>query len=359
VDDLRKAVARDPEFSAAEAKLAEAYFVKYIQTKDSTWLAQADAAESSASRNGQTSQTRYVQAMIWQATGETDKAVSSFRQILQAEPANVDVWNRLANTLKAAGRIKEAEDTFKTAVRLRPGYWPIYNDMGTFYLDQNDYAKAEQSLRTGITLAPDVPNLHSNLGALYFNMSRWDDAAREFEKSVALKPYALGYSNLGTVRFFQGKYAEAARQFEDATRLQPANYVNWGNLGDARWQLAGQRDAARAAFEKAALLASQRLVLNPGDARVRSSYALYLAKVGRFGEAKTEIEAAITRSPEDMNVRFNAARVYAVTGDSTRTLAALGKARALGYEAQEIEREPDFNSIRHDPRYRELQPGKK
>jgi predicted Zn-dependent protease len=78
---------------------------------------------------------------------------------------------------------------------------------------------------------------------------------------------------------------------------------------------------------------------------VRKSYALYLAKLGRAKEARTEIESAIQQAPDDMNVRFYAARVYADIGDAERAEAAAKNCLALGYDAREVEREPDLRML--------------
>ena len=192
---------------------------------------------------------------------------------------------------------------------------------------------------------------------MYFRMSDWERAAKAFEKSLAVRPTAVGYANLGTVRFFQGNYGEAARQMELATKLQPANYINWGNLGDALWQLDGKREQARAAFDHAATLASRQLEINPSGANVRKSYALYLAKLGRTSQAGSEARQAIAQAPKDGLIRFYAARVFEVTGDRDAALSALQQCVALGYSAKEIREEPDFAPLRRDPRYRRIVEG--
>jgi tetratricopeptide (TPR) repeat protein len=344
-DYFQKAVAKDPGFTAATAKLAESFVKKYNDSQDTKWLAQADSALNQQAHNGQTPEVLFAQALIWQATGENAKAELLFRQLLQTEPNNVEVWELLADTLKAAGKNAEAEQAYQTAVRLRPGYWPAYSKMAAFYMEQHDYSRAEQAFISAIAVSPEIPNLHSNLGGLYFALSRWDDAKREFETSLRLKPYAQGYSNLGTVLFFQGNYVEAARQFEEATKLQPANHVPWGNLGDARWQIAGEREQARKAFQEAYRLAGGQLLVNPSDVQVRKSYALYLAKLGRPQDARTEIATAIKQASQDMNVRFYAARVYAVVGDLQRADSAARTCLALGYDPKEVEREPDLKLL--------------
>jgi serine/threonine-protein kinase len=352
---LKKALELDPEFALARAKLAEAYLNKNFGTKDSRWLAMADAEVSRAAQSGSSPEVLFVEAMIRRSTGDTGRAIQLFRKVLEISPNHVDAYRGLAATLDASGRVKEAEETYQRAIRLRPGYWPTYNALAVFYMGKQEYAKAEQAFLTAISVAPQAEALQYNLGALYFNMSRWADAARAFERSLALKPSALAYANLGTVRFFEGNYPEAARQFQRATELQPANPVNWGNLGDALWQNADQRSRAREAFEKARLLASEQLGLNPSNARLRKSYALYLAKLGRYKEASAEIAQALALAPKDGNARFYAARVYAVMGDTVRAISAIRECLALGYSSKEIEQEPDLATLRKNPEFRRLE----
>jgi predicted Zn-dependent protease len=176
-------------------------------------------------------------------------------------------------------------------------------------------------------------------------MSRWSDAAASFEKSLSLAPNALAHANLATVLFYQGKYAEAEKHAEASTRLQPSNAVNWGNLGDARWQIPSERAAAREAFERAALLAGEQLSINPNNVSLRKSYALFLAKLGRTREAAEQIAMAISQDANDGNVQLYAARVFAVAGDTARARVALDRCKALGYSRDQIEREPDLAAI--------------
>jgi tetratricopeptide (TPR) repeat protein len=344
VEDLSKAADLDPQFTLARASLAESYFRKYSESKDAKWLALADKAATEAAQHGQSNAVAFVQAMIWRATGQAEKAIPVFREIVQRDPDNMEARTSLAQVLQVSGRTQEAEAAYQAAIRQRPGYWPTYQLLGAFYFNQHQNAKAEQTYLTGIAVAPGVPAMHSNLGAIYFEQGKWEEAAREFEKSVTVKPYALGYSNLGTVRFYQGRFSDAVKQFKEATKLQPANPINWGNLGDALWQLGGL-ERAREAFDKAAVLASQDLALNPGNITVRKCFALYLAKLGRNKEAIEQITQTLTQAPKDADAHYWAARAYAVTGDLTRAKSELQTALALGHDRRTAQLEPDLKPL--------------
>ena len=128
---------------------------------------------------------------------------------------------------------------------------------------------------------------------------------------------------------------DAAKQCETATRLQPANPINWGNLGDALWQLPAEKQRARAAFEKASDLAKQQLAINEDNPVLRKNYALYLAKLGQNADAFREARRAIAQSPSNAGVHFYAARVYAVAGDADAAFAALRRSLSLGQSARE------------------------
>jgi serine/threonine-protein kinase len=352
VDLLHQSVDLDPDFAPARAKLAEGYLRKNLVSLDPKWLSLAEEEASRAARGGLTPDVLWVQAMVRKQTGDTQKAIQLFQRLLQIDPDNIESYRYLAEALDAAGRTAEAISVYRKAIDLRPSYWPTYTTLGDFYFRKHDYANAEQTLLKGLSFARDNYTLNLNLGALYFEQSRWEDATRYFERSIAIKPNAMAYSNLGTVRFFEGRYDESARDFREATRLQEANPLNWGNLGDALWQLPAEHAHALEAYGRAAMLASEQLAMNPGNWRLRKSYALYLAKLGRIKDAVTEIERAQGQAPRDRYVQLYAARVFATTGDPARALAAIKQSLALGINGGEITSEPDFAGLRNSAEYR-------
>lgn len=354
---LKQAVDADPEFALARAKLAEAYLRQNIDTRDPKLLALADAEVAKAASDGAGPEILMSQALIRQAMGNWPEAIRLFQTVLKSQPANVDAYRFLADSWSSAGNPKEAEKTYKDALRLRPGYWPLYDSLGNFYSLHHEYSLAEQTFTAGIALAPDSAQLYFNLGANYFRASRWAEAGTAFEKSLAIKPTAFGYSNLGTVRFYEGNYAEAAKQSEAATRLQPANPTNWGNLGDALWQLSGQREQAKAAFDKAASLSAQQLAIKSDNPAQRKLYALYLAKLGQKDLALAEVSRARQQAPNDGGVAYWSARAYAVLGDINGAISEVGRSLKLGYSLSEIQGEPDFVELKQDSRYREIVTG--
>jgi len=94
--------------------------------------------------------------------------------------------------------------------------------------------------------------------------------------------------------------------------------------------------------------------VNPRDTDALSYLALYEAKYGELEKARQPIGQALALAPKDVNVQSMAAEVYAVTGDKQKALDCLKSAIEGGYSHFEIEADPELDSLRNDPRYREI-----
>jgi Flp pilus assembly protein TadD len=83
-----------------------------------------------------------------------------------------------------------------------------------------------------------------------------------------------------------------------------------------------------------------------------------LAVAGRTEEAKAEAARALELNPNDPLMLYNAACFYAQMNETAKAVEMLRNAIAAGYPDYEwFKRDPDLDSIRHDPGYIELMKG--
>jgi tetratricopeptide (TPR) repeat protein len=202
-----------------------------------------------------------------------------------------------------------------------------------------------------LQLEPDnVPALR-NLGAVYHSLGRDDDAVAALQHALEIKPVSDVYTNLGTILFYQGKYDKAVPAFEKAVELGANNFDSWGNLGDAyRWSSTNQ-DKAKPAYEHAIQLVREEIAKNPKQIELQADLAMYLAKSGDKDAALKElkpVEDAHDANPSDL---YTAALVYELCGKRDRALDALRAAVKAGQDLNDIKNEPEFVSLRADPRY--------
>lgn len=347
---LQKAVQQDQNYTLALAALAEAYVRKFNFTKEKEWLARADATAARAAEIGNLPAVHFTLGLVKRATGRYEEAIWEFQKAIEMDPANVESYRFLAATYDAAHRPQDAEATYQQAIRMRPGYWPTYASQGIHYYSQGKNAQAVESFRLVEQLAPDNPMGYFNRGGVLSAMGRDEEAVSELQRSIVLGATAEAYANLGTIRFYQGQYMPAAEMFEKAVALN-ANYpLHWGNLGEAYEQIPAMRTKAGETYRKAVEHAEEQLAINPRNTTVRSSMAIYLAKLGERRKAKDEIRTALELAPADASVAYKAARVYELTGERAQAFAQLKLALEHGYSIQTARREPDLAALRSDPR---------
>lgn len=358
IASFERAIQLDSSYAMAYAALGSAYVRQYRESRDGQYLEKArDAAIQALSRNESLDSPHITLGIIAMVAGQTDEGVSQLRAALERDPVNAEAYRELAAAYVQSHEIAEAEATYKRAIQLRPNFWLGYFDSATFYNGQGRYADAETALKTAAGLTPDNYLVYRNLGGVQMSLGEWADAEHSFREAIRLRPGGTVYSNLGTLYIFMGRYADAIPVLEQAVTLggssQSYSYLIWGNLGDAYRWTPGRKASASEAYRKAVGLAEMQLAVNPKDATLLSRISVYEAKMDDFADAQATMRQALQQAPADASVRYRSAIVLELSGQRGPALDALRAALAAGYSLNVVEREPELNSLRQDPRYRE------
>jgi serine/threonine-protein kinase len=349
---LQEATRLDAKYALAWCALTEAYLRRFVYTHNSADLALADQAADKAYAAGpRLAQAHYTQATVRRATGRYEEAIQALRKGLELDSTDYDSHRLLAGLLDQTGQVAEAEAEYKLAVRLKPSFWPTYVSLGTFYYSHGKMQQAEEALRTAVQLAPNNDRNRRNLGSLYLLLGKQKEGEAELRASLALKPSAPAYSNLGAQEFFHGNFGEAARLFEEATKLDPNDAISWGQLGEACLELPARRSEAAGHLKKAIQLAERQLEINPRQAQLVSSVAVYQAKLGQNGVALERVRTAMDLAPQDGRVMIKAARVFEIAKRRSDAVEMLRKAVALGLPLWEIEGNRELETVRKDPKF--------
>jgi serine/threonine protein kinase/tetratricopeptide (TPR) repeat protein len=349
---FQQALQKDQRYTLAYAGLGQAFSKKYELTKDPQWIAPARTNGLQAARLDDTlAPVHLALGQIYFSTGRAADAVHEFRRTEEIDPASAEAWFGLGLVYSEQGDLERARESFQKAVSVRPDYWIGYNGLGWFYYHHGRYADAEPQFRAVINLAPDNHGGYENLGGVYLQMGRYDDAVSILKRSIALKATPIAYSNLATAYMFLKRYAEAVPMMQAAVKLAPKDHRLWGNLGDAYSLASGFAGQAPAAYRRALELADAQLELKPNYAPTLSTAALYSAKLSDNANARARITKARQVAPDDRDVVFTSALVYALTGDRKRSLEALQTAWKHGYALEEIDKAPELAKLRNDAAY--------
>ncbi len=349
---LGRAIQLDPQSAVSYAALSEAYAYKNTFNPDPQWmkLASEDANKAVALDN-------YLAAghvslgMVKMSAGDSDEAETQFRTAATLDPKSAVPHRDLVLLYNKTGKADQSAAEVKRALELDPKDWKTYMAMGLDAYQAGRFKEAASAWEMALKLEPDnVPALR-NLGAAYHTLGRDDDAVATLQHALEIKPSADVYTNLGTILFYQGKYDESVPAFEKAVALNANNSGIWGNLADAyRWS-SGKKDKAKAAYQQAIQLVRDEIVKSPTQTDLKADLAMYLAKSGDKSAALKAMEPVEEAHTQDLTVLYDSAVVYELCGQRDKALHSLLAAVQGGEDLNDIKNEPEFVSLRADPRY--------
>jgi adenylate cyclase len=256
-----------------------------------------------------------------------------------------------------------AADLFRRAIELDPGYGPAYAGLATahstlyewFGAKDEDAHAADRASRRALDLAPDLAEAHVARGCALSLMKRYQDASTEFEESIRLNPYSFeAYYYYARATFARGDVAGSTKLFQLAAEVRHEDFQSACLLAQSLKML-GRHEEASAWRREAIRRAEHALALNPLDGRAMSLGALYLFEEGQAERAVEWSERALELYPDDMSSLGNGACLQAMLGHADRAIALLERVSAKGWGQRDwLERDPDYDNIRDDPRFQRL-----
>ena len=336
----------DPKFALAHAALGEAYWQRYVETRDQSWVSKAmDAGVDALRLDANHPQVRYTVALTLANSGKLDEATDELTRALAIQPNYEDARRQLGVVLARQGQIDAAVVEFQKAIALRPTGWVNWSQMGVSLFQASRYKDAAAAFGKVTELQPDNFFGFQQLGAAYQNLGEYGLALQNYERAIAIRPNPQAFSNVGAIHHLRREYIQAVDAYKRALDLRPNSHITWRNLGDSFTRL-GRKQEAAAAYDRAIVHAQAELKVDNTDPTTLSALAVYFAKTRRQGEAQSRIRAAASSAPGDPLVLFRAAEVHALGGRPAEAIAMLKEAVARGMSLSRIREEEDFESLR-------------
>ncbi len=251
------------------------------------------------------------------------------------------------HTAAREGRLAEAESAYRQAVAADATNVRAHQSLGTLLVRRGSPEAAVEHFSVVVRLEPENAEAHSDLGVLLSELGRNDRALEHLGRAVDLEPgLAEALVTLGNVQTRMGRLAEAEATYRQALEGDAAN-------GDARLGL-GAVLAQTGNFEQAVveLRAALRQVPEGGrtpsvhfglaEALVRTGRleealphytrvrqldptqglawlreATVLMGLGRFGDARSVLEARLAVDSSDAPAAHSLARIRAGAPDSS------------------------------------------
>jgi adenylate cyclase len=139
--------------------------------------------------------------------------------------------------------------------------------------------------------------------------------------------------------------------YETAIELRPDDYQALCLLEGALMKL-GRMEQHGEVARRAMQALERQLAIDPHDGRALQLATVQAARLGLRERARELADRAVKSRPDAFATFYNVACAYAVLGDHDDALRMLDHAVRHGRGNLEwIERDPDFDTLRSDPRF--------
>ncbi len=379
VEQYERAIALDPSFAGAYARLAAAhasmYWFFYDRSKERVEKARV-AGEKALTLAPNLSEAH--EAMGWyhyHTRLDYAAAIKEFSIALELDPNNSEVWYGMAAVFRRQGNIRESLTYWYKVVAVNPRAPEIERQLGETLTLERQYADADERFAKSIRLAPDNGTAYGQR-ALNYLLWRGDIRAatevitegKRYSRPESSEDLLLLYLDYKT-SLIQGDYKTA----ESAVgRMASADGLNNQFVFHPKSlllahsaALRGATAQARTLYQEALLIAEKRLKQAPEDERVHSALGLAYAGLGRKDEAIRSALKGVELLPVEKEAwrgsyrMMNLAQVYTMVGEHEKAVDLLERLLSIPSDlsAQYVKLDPTWKPLRENARFQKLVKG--
>ena len=374
----QEAIARDPKFALAMARLAVCRMRRH-------WLAES-ATESELIEIGKIAKDAltlapnladaHVALGVFHYYGFRDyePALAEFKRAIELQPNNAEALQFSAYVYRRQGQWNRALEGLGRSLEQDPRNASVTGNVAQTYCFLRKWKEAESTARHGLTLDPHEA---TSMGMLLLSRLNLDGNEKEALRVLATFPTEdLLLPNGGTFVMVIGRRAEALvlnRNFNAALKTWetgPGATSDERQILSAKTAirvLAGEVTGARTDADKARELLEARLLEHPGDTRsMRALSWAYLA-LNRNDDAIKIARQAVDLIPVEKDAGLgpanlaSLAEIEARAGATSNAVSILRRLLSIpAGEAASIARlkiDPVWDPIRNDPGFQQLLAG--
>lgn len=249
-------------------------------------------------------------ARVAEGRGRWDEARDHIQAVLELQPRNGSLRQRLGRALFMAGQADPAFEALRQASLDDPSLQPAGIAMGQLYAQGGDQAKAREWMDYAVEAEPRSEKPRIGRASWLIDQGRGEEARADLDALLRLGPPSAEVRRLrGLLAFSAGDFAGAEADFQALAEAAPTN-VEVANL--LALSLAAQDDAEprRRALEQAAVNARQF----PNLPVVLATLGWAQFRMGQTDQAEETFRAAAGKGQFTSDATFHFALVLEAKG---------------------------------------------
>ena len=367
-----QAVALDPGFAQAWAKVSQANSLLYANTTPTPALADgARQAGEKAVALGPDRPEGFLALGNYERLIARDfnRALAQFEKGLRVAPGDASLLRVTALAEQGLGRWDASVEHLKQAERLDPRWVPNLRGLGEALLNLRRYPEAREVFDRGLALTPANLALIEDKAAAFLGEGDLPgaratlDAASRAVEPTALVAFIAYYLDLVWVLGDEQQHL--------LLRLTPSAFDDdrgsWAICLSQAYALKGDAANVHTYAEEARKAYEEQLRATPDDPARRLALGLSLAYLGRKEEAIREGERGVALAPvskDGLNgpyYQHQLARIYMLVGEPEKALDQIEPLLKIPYVLSPgwLKIDPNFDPLRKNPRFQKLVAGAK
>jgi tetratricopeptide (TPR) repeat protein len=129
-----------------------------------------------------------IKADILMARKEYIAAVTAYETVLQSDPKNAALMNKIGVAYQQLGNLNKAEHYYKKAMHADNSFSSPINNCGTVEYEKQHFGKAINLYKKALNFHSETATIYSNLGYAYFSNKEYALSMDTFQKALALDP---------------------------------------------------------------------------------------------------------------------------------------------------------------------------
>ncbi len=297
---LEKALALDPEFAMAHARIGYVYAVRMGDGEKAR-----PSLEKALALPDRLNEKDKLFITAWQASAALDpaRAIEVYRDLTARYPMETEAYQRLGWVLLTQERNEEALTVIRQGLVTDPEWKDLYNQLGGTLMRLGRNEEALAAFQRYLQLAPNDPNAWDSLGLFHQSVGQYAEAEAAYNRALALNPESgVAILHLGNLRFQQGRYRAASEQYRRFSRIARDDTGRARGFSCLAWVAWKQGDLARAT-------AATREEVRYYPASLWNSLVLALARRDQAAEAKLS-EALFTPAAYSLHKERGILRIW-------------------------------------------------